>query len=100
MICLTLMESSIESNLKVLEKNRHLIDMAELRLDMLSDPLIVSPDIIKSVFGTLSTWNIVGLEAKPLVFSDLLLSLNVFTAFTLFITSGINFNSFGGQSLR
>ncbi len=51
MICLTLMESSIESNLKVLEKNRHLIDMAELRLDMLSDPLIVSPDIIKSVFG-------------------------------------------------
>lgn len=51
MICLTLMESSIKSNFEVLEKNRHLIDMAELRLDMLIDPLMVSPDIIKSEFG-------------------------------------------------
>lgn len=50
MICLTLMENSIESNLKVLEKNRHLVDMAELRLDMLIDPLAVAPDIIKSKF--------------------------------------------------
>ena len=50
MICLTLMENSIESNLKVLEKNRHLIDMAELRLDMLCDPLAVDPGIIKSKF--------------------------------------------------
>ncbi|MCK5196799.1 MAG: type I 3-dehydroquinate dehydratase, partial [Spirochaetales bacterium] len=50
MICLTLTENSIESNLKVLEKNRHLIDMAELRLDMLCDPLAVDPGIIKSKF--------------------------------------------------
>lgn len=50
MICLTLMENSIESNLKVLEKNRHLVDMAELRLDMLIDPLAVAPDKIKSIF--------------------------------------------------
>ncbi len=50
MICLTLMENSIESNLKVLEKNRHLVDMAELRLDMLIDPLAVAPDKIKSKF--------------------------------------------------
>ena len=50
MICLTLMESSIEANLKVLEKNRHLIDMAELRLDMLSIPSATSPGVIKSKF--------------------------------------------------
>ncbi len=50
MICLTLMENSMESNLKVLEKNRHLIDMAELRLDMLIDPLALAPDTIKSKF--------------------------------------------------
>ena len=50
MICFTLMESSIESNLEVLEKNRHFIDIAELRLDMLIDPLAVDPGIIRSKF--------------------------------------------------
>ncbi|MCK5197188.1 MAG: shikimate dehydrogenase [Spirochaetales bacterium] len=50
MICLTLMESSIESNFKVLEKNRHLVDMAELRLDMLIEPLAVAPDKVKLDF--------------------------------------------------
>lgn len=50
MICLTLMESSMESNLKVLEKNGYLVDMAELRLDMLVDPLAADPDTIKLKF--------------------------------------------------
>ncbi len=48
MICLTLMESSIEANLKVIKKNRSFIDMVELRLDMLNDPLLVTPDKVKS----------------------------------------------------
>lgn len=44
------MERTIELNLIVLKKNRHLVDMAELRLDMLIDPLAVAPDIIKLKF--------------------------------------------------
>ncbi|MDA3938391.1 MAG: shikimate dehydrogenase [Spirochaetia bacterium] len=51
MICLTLMENSIEENLKVLNKNRYFINMVELRLDMLHDPLLVSPDRVKSEFS-------------------------------------------------
>ncbi len=50
MICLTLMESSIELNLMVVERNRHLIDMAELRLDMLINPLEVDPCTVKLEF--------------------------------------------------
>jgi len=42
------MESSIEANLKVIKKNRSFIDMVELRLDMLNDPLLVTPDKVKS----------------------------------------------------
>ncbi len=51
MICLTLMESSIEANLEVLENNRPYIDMVELRLDMLIDPLMIPPDTVKLKFG-------------------------------------------------
>ncbi len=47
MICLTLMESSIDANIRVLKKNRTYVDMVELRLDMLSDPMTVSPDTVK-----------------------------------------------------
>lgn len=51
MICLTLMESSIDENLRVLSNNRTYIDMVEIRLDMLSDPMTVLPDTVKSKFN-------------------------------------------------
>jgi len=51
LICLTLMELSIEADLQLLEQNRELIDMVELRLDMLTDPMLIHPDIVKLKFG-------------------------------------------------
>ena len=41
------MEGSIEANLAVLNKNRAFINMVELRLDMLEDPLELSPYLVK-----------------------------------------------------
>ncbi len=51
MICLTLMENSIEANLGVLKQNLAFIDMVELRLDMLTDPMLIPPEIVKSKLG-------------------------------------------------
>jgi 3-dehydroquinate dehydratase / shikimate dehydrogenase len=51
MICLTLMEQSIDKNLKVLEKYQHQVDMIELRLDTLLRPLDISPDKVRSDFN-------------------------------------------------
>jgi 3-dehydroquinate dehydratase / shikimate dehydrogenase len=50
MICLTLMENSLDANLEILRKYRSFIDMVELRLDMLVDPLLISPEIVKCKF--------------------------------------------------
>ena len=47
MICLTLMESSLDADLEILGKYRSFIDMVELRLDMLMDPILVSPELVK-----------------------------------------------------
>lgn len=50
MLCLSLMEKSIEDNLLSFRKYQKFIDLVELRLDMLDDPTIISPSKIKILF--------------------------------------------------
>ena len=51
MICLTLMEKTIEADMEIVNINRPYIDLVELRLDKLDDPLAVHPDLIKLKFS-------------------------------------------------
>jgi len=51
LICLTLMEKTIEADMEIIKINRPYIDMVELRLDKLDDPLAVHPEIVKLKFG-------------------------------------------------
>ncbi len=50
MICLTLVENTIEKNHKIFLENRDFIDMVELRLDMLTDPFLFPPEQVRSEF--------------------------------------------------
>ncbi|MCF6336080.1 MAG: type I 3-dehydroquinate dehydratase, partial [Spirochaetales bacterium] len=51
MICLTLMEDTIEKNFAVFMENSSFVDIIELRLDMLIDPLLVEPELVRSKFN-------------------------------------------------
>jgi len=51
MLCLSLMENSIEKNLAAFKKYQKIIDIVELRLDMLEDPLKIPPVNIRQIFS-------------------------------------------------
>ena len=51
MVCLSLMENSIENNLETFKKYQNIIDIVELRLDMLDNPLKISPLNIRLMFS-------------------------------------------------
>jgi len=51
MLCLSLMENSIKNNLATFKKYRKIIDIVELRLDTLEDPLEISPLNIRQMFS-------------------------------------------------
>ncbi len=51
MLCLSLMEDSIEKNLATFKKYQRNIDIVELRLDMLEDPLEIHPSAIREMFS-------------------------------------------------
>ena len=51
MICLTLVENSIKDNIIVFKKYQNIIDIVEIRLDMLDDPLKIPPVKIRKMFS-------------------------------------------------